>query len=195
MPNSYWCVLPELIESNWTLTEIRKFSSPNLTTTSTSSCEIYKYDYSSFYGLTYEQALNLTKESSKPEIIKCREDNDLNFYHYEQEEGVSIVPEWDLVCENIAWRSTVQVALSLGKFLGASVFGIIADRYGRKRSYSLGAIIYIISSILTTVSPWYWLFMIGRMGLGVAGAAIFYSSYTLRMYIFYILSRFILLKN
>lgn len=49
-------------------------------------------------------------------------------FHYEQEKDVSFVPEWNLVCERTALKSNVQVALSVGKFVGASTFGIISDK-------------------------------------------------------------------
>lgn len=36
--------------------------------------------------------------------------------------------QWDLVCEHEMKRTAVQVALSVGKFLGAFLFGIVADK-------------------------------------------------------------------
>jgi hypothetical protein len=48
--------------------------------------------------------------------------------HYEQGKDESFVPEWNLVCERTAYRSNIQVALSIGKFIGASTFGIISDK-------------------------------------------------------------------
>ena len=36
--------------------------------------------------------------------------------------------QWDLVCNRIALKSTVQMAVALGKFLGALLFGFVADR-------------------------------------------------------------------
>lgn len=37
--------------------------------------------------------------------------------------------QWDLICDREILRTTVQVALYIGKFVGAFVFGIIADKY------------------------------------------------------------------
>lgn len=72
------------------------------------------------------------KTRPKPEIKSCFDmkelvDDDYAF-HYEQEKDVSFVPEWNLVCERTALKSNVQVALSVGKFVGASTFGIISDK-------------------------------------------------------------------
>jgi hypothetical protein len=40
--------------------------------------------------------------------------------------------QWDLVCSRIPLRSTVQMAVALGKFLGALIFGFVADKYSIK---------------------------------------------------------------
>lgn len=52
-------------------------------------------------------------------------------------------------------------------------------RYGRKSAFSLAAVIYILSGLLTTVSPNYISLLIGRTGLGFCGAGVFYSLFTL----------------
>lgn len=83
------------------------------------------------FSMSYEQALTFYKDKPKPELISCLDmmETDQNYYfHYEQAERVSIIPEWNLVCERNALKSNVQVALSIGKFIGASVFGILSDK-------------------------------------------------------------------
>ena len=52
-------------------------------------------------------------------------------------------------------------------------------RYGRKTSFSLAAVIYMISGVLTTYAPYYMLLLLGRVGLGFCGAGVFYSLFTL----------------
>lgn len=51
-----------------------------------------------------------------------------NYYEYIQEAGTSIVTEWDLICENTVWRSTVQGAQSFGRVIGSPIVGILADK-------------------------------------------------------------------
>lgn len=177
MPDRYWCMPPDLTTTNWSPEQIRNITVTNVTETRT--CDIRNLNYTQLNHMTYGEALNYTTAHKTADVIACPLKAGSSNYFYEQHADASIVPEWDLVCENKAWRSTVQVALSLGKFVGASLFGIISDRYGRKTSYVIGSSLYIISGMLTTFSPWYWLFMIGRVGLGAAGAAVFYASYTL----------------
>jgi hypothetical protein len=43
---------------------------------------------------------------------------------------VLVYLQWDLVCSRTPLKSTVQMTVSLGKFLGALVFGFVADKYG-----------------------------------------------------------------
>lgn len=45
--------------------------------------------------------------------------------------------------------------------------------------FSIAAVIYIFSGLLTTFSPYYWLLLVGRTGLGFCGAGVFYSLFTL----------------
>lgn len=70
--------------------------------------------------------------------------------------------------------------LSFGKFIGASSFGFISDKYGRKTSFSIASCTYIVGSILVTVSPTYLVLLLGRLCLGLASSGIFYSAFTLR---------------
>lgn len=71
------------------------------------------------------------------------------------------------------------MAVSFGKFVGASVFGILSDKYGRKNSFTLGAVFYTVGSLLTSFSPWYWPFLVGRMMIGSASSGLFYPALTI----------------
>lgn len=87
--------------------------------------------------------------------------------------------QWNLICENSFWRTAVAVAVSLGKFFGATAFGVLSDKYGRKTCFIIGSLFYITGSILTSFSPWYWVFLIGRVLLGSASSGLFYPAFSL----------------
>lgn len=87
--------------------------------------------------------------------------------------------QWDLICDKSFWRTTVATAVSVGKFIGATTFGILSDKYGRKTSFIIGSIFYLTGSVLTTFSPWYWLFLIGRVLLGSSSSGLFYPAFSL----------------
>lgn len=93
--------------------------------------EVYKWDYDKLADMSFEQSKVFLKNKPKPGTKSCfdmKEIDDNYAFHYEQEPGFSFVPEWNLVCERTALKSNVQVALSIGKFIGASTFGIISDK-------------------------------------------------------------------
>lgn len=59
----------------------------------------------------------------------------------------------------------------LAAFLGATVFGRLADRLGRKKVYGLEAMIMAIGAVLSALSPNIWWLLIFRfiMGIGIGG--------------------------
>lgn len=129
--------------------------------------------------MNYSDAVAYTNSLPiQPAQISCLK-NPNTYLFYDIDPGTSIVPEWDLICENSVLRTTVQVAVSFGKFLGASIIGVISDKFGRKLAFTYGALFYIMGSIITTVSPWYWPFVIGRVFIGVAASGIFYPPFAL----------------
>ncbi|XP_012262132.2 organic cation transporter protein isoform X2 [Athalia rosae] len=163
---THWCAVPQLTMANWTDVQIRNISSA-------SSCRRFSHNYTHLATLDFEGALAYVKANGNPGTESC------NTFSYTNDiDGSSIVAEWDLVCHRTALRSSVQMALSLGKFLGASIFGIIADKFGRRTSYIVGVLILIVSGPISAFAPWYWLFMILRGLIGASGSAIYHSSFT-----------------
>lgn len=177
MPSNYYCVMPELLANGWTHDEIRNISTVDGLGRN-GTCTVLDWDYQRFANMNYVDALAYTTSTSRPAERSCLGVPGFQM-HYEQPVGYSIVPEWDLICERTAYRSTVQVALSIGKFFGASTFGILSDKYGRKSSFAIAAVLYIVSGVLTTFSPVYILLLLGRIGLGASASGVFYPPFAL----------------
>ncbi|CAH1391237.1 unnamed protein product [Nezara viridula] len=170
---SFFCYIPELVETNWTKEQIREISSPGL---EKQSCVHYARNYSLLKELDFEEALSYCNKRPKPHVVKCK-----NYIYEEEVFHETIISEWDLVCDDLPLRSTAQGTVAFGKLFGAVVFGMISDRYGRKR-------IFIFScTLLTVVGPSaafvhsYAMFIILRLLIGVANSGIFETGYTLVM--------------
>uniref|UniRef100_A0A182PIY4 Major facilitator superfamily (MFS) profile domain-containing protein n=1 Tax=Anopheles epiroticus TaxID=199890 RepID=A0A182PIY4_9DIPT len=182
LPRNYYCMVPDLLQAGWSHEEIRNITSPT-GSTKNGTCTIYSWNYGQLSELNYQDALSYTQSHPPPPEVNClaTATGTAGGWHmyYDQTDGVSIVPEWDLLCERTALRSTVQVALSIGKFVGASTFGVISDKYGRKTSFSIAATLYIVAGLLTTFSPFYALLLLGRIGLGASASGVFYPAFAL----------------
>ncbi|XP_058450230.1 organic cation transporter protein [Malaya genurostris] len=177
MPENYYCLIPSLQQNGWTHDEIRNISTVR-GLEKNGTCTVYNWDYAYLAEMNYRNALDYIAERPRPEQVPCLGTPGFEMY-YEQKPGASIVPEWDLICERTALRSTVQVALSVGKFFGASTFGVLSDKYGRKSSFAIAAILYVVASLLTTFSPYYILLLLGRVGLGASASGVFYPAFAL----------------
>src|SRR6267143_4545310 len=77
-------------------------------------------------------------------------------------------------------RSDTEMATSITLTLlfrpvGALVFGLIADRYGRRLPLMLDLVFYSIVEVLSGFAPTYWSFMVLRalfgIGMGASGAS------------------------
>lgn len=74
----------------------------------------------------------------------------------------------------------IQVSLSFGKFLGALFFGVLSDKYGRKMSFFVGCLIYMVSGPMVAFAFNYSMVVAGRIGLGAANSGIYNSAFVIR---------------
>ncbi|XP_014271345.1 organic cation transporter protein [Halyomorpha halys] len=170
---TFFCNIPELVEANWTKEQIREISSPGL---SKQSCVHYAWNYSLLKELDFNEALTYSNISQKPDVVKCK-----NYIYDEDVFHQTIVSEWDLVCDDLPLRSTAQSTIALGKFVGALVFGLISDRFGRKKTFAFSCIMYMIVGPSTAFVNSYGLFILFRLLIGVAGAGAYDTGYTILM--------------
>lgn len=71
--------------------------------------------------------------------------------------------------------------MMLGIFFGNMLFGILADKYGRKWPLTIGIIIQLGFGVLAAVSPWFWAFLICRILIGTATGGTMCTSFVLIM--------------
>jgi MFS transporter, PHS family, inorganic phosphate transporter len=94
-----------------------------------------------------------------------------------------ITTEWNLSSGRLALLNSTML---LAAFLGACVFGRIADVAGRKRVYWLVAVIMVVAALGSALSPSYWVLIAFRflLGFGVGGdypvSAVLMSEYANR---------------
>ena len=94
-----------------------------------------------------------------------------------------IKQEWHIGTAGVATVNSMTLAAS---FLGAFVFGRIADLIGRKRVYWLVAVIMVIGAIGSALAPTFWVLVLFRfvLGIGIGGdypvSAVLISEYSNR---------------
>ena len=94
-----------------------------------------------------------------------------------------ITKQWHLSSGKLALLNSVMLAAA---FLGALVFGRLADVAGRKRAYWMVAAIMIVGALGSALSPSYWMLIVFRfvLGFGVGGdypvSAVMMSEYANR---------------
>uniref|UniRef100_A0A0K8SDZ9 Major facilitator superfamily (MFS) profile domain-containing protein n=1 Tax=Lygus hesperus TaxID=30085 RepID=A0A0K8SDZ9_LYGHE len=171
LPTYSWCKIPALANTNWTGEEIRQISSPS--PEAQENCVMYDWNYTMLSNLSFPEALNYTSTHEKPSETTCRWG-----YSY-IEEMSSITTEWDLVCDNTPLRSTVQVAVAVGKFAGSFCFAMLADKFGRRVIFLLCCVLYMIAAPAVAMSPYYYFMLAMRLAVGVAGAGVYEVGYTI----------------
>ncbi|XP_029643942.2 organic cation transporter protein-like [Octopus sinensis] len=91
----------------------------------------------------------------------------------------SIVSEFDLVCERRWLKNTAFSALFIGCLVGSLGFGILADRFGRRRLFFIGCVMVLIPNTIKVNSPSLLLFNIAYFFEGLGMSASFQSAYSL----------------
>ncbi|KAK6732806.1 hypothetical protein RB195_016903 [Necator americanus] len=78
----------------------------------------------------------------------------------------SAVDRWPVVEEQSWIKGVVQAFYYVGHMVGSIICGVMSDRVGRKRMFYLAIVIEVISGILLTVAPTWWLYAILKFGTG-----------------------------
>ncbi|XP_074033398.1 organic cation transporter protein isoform X2 [Leptinotarsa decemlineata] len=93
----------------------------------------------------------------------------------------TIVSEWDLICGHERLIDLTQVTLMLGVLIGNIVFGVMADKKGRKKVLITCIWMQSLLAVLASFWPWFWGFVLIRFFLGIANGGTMVTSFVLCM--------------
>ncbi|CAF2673341.1 unnamed protein product [Rotaria sp. Silwood2] len=65
----------------------------------------------------------------------------------------TLIEEWRMICNRVSYRSWAQMIFFVGYMVGSILFGILADKYGRRPIMSISFILMTFSSLLCTFAP------------------------------------------
>ncbi|CAF4079065.1 unnamed protein product [Rotaria sordida] len=99
----------------------------------------------------------------------------------------TLTEKWTMVCNRVSYRSWVQMIFFVGYMVGSILFGILADKYGRRPIMSVSFILMSFSGLLCTFAPqqsfefWpsYIIFILARFLLACSTRGISVSGFVL----------------
>ncbi|XP_048254689.1 solute carrier family 22 member 6-A-like [Haliotis rufescens] len=90
-------------------------------------------------NITYHEC-GITITTNMSDHLESKRLDCIEGYEYEAARELSLVSEWDLVCEKESLGDLLQTFYMVGLGVGAVVFPVIADTYGRKYSLVMAGI-------------------------------------------------------
>ncbi|XP_037922443.1 organic cation transporter protein-like isoform X2 [Hermetia illucens] len=120
------------------------------------------------------------KCAQPPDVDKCS--RDCKQYEYNRSVFTeTIVTQWNLVCDEAYLANLSQTLFMLGILVGNILFGIWADKLGRRNPLVAAVIIQLISGVITAFAPWYWLFLILKFITAMATGGTMCTSFVIVM--------------
>ncbi|GAB1601326.1 hypothetical protein Ahia01_000410900 [Argonauta hians] len=151
--------------------------------------QLHQYGYRDNLShiVTYEQCeihiVSLNGEGSN-NTLSC-----INGYSYNETKGLTLVSEWDLVCDKAGLAELTQTVYSVGGLVGALTMPYFSDTRGRKPILVISNILILISSFSSTLSSSFYAFMTFRLLEGVFIQGLLVSAYTLMLELFPVKNR------
>ncbi|XP_043064297.1 organic cation transporter protein [Drosophila ficusphila] len=93
----------------------------------------------------------------------------------------TIITEWDLTCEKKQLASLSQSIVMFGILVGSLLFGMGADRFGRRPAFLTSCFMQLITGLIVCVSPYFWFYCLFRFLVAVATAGTMTASFVLIM--------------
>jgi len=164
----HWCKLGDLpLPGEWSLEQKKNFSIPRLGE-DLDQCQ--RYDIGSG-NINNDFATALTQRTT--DTVKC------DGWDYDLSMGFTTVVDWDLVCDRTALLSTVQGSYMGGVFVGCLFWGWASDKFGRRPSILIAAVIQIVSSIVASFSVNYIMFIFFRFLIAFSVSGVFECGFVL----------------
>ncbi|XP_068223633.1 organic cation/carnitine transporter 2-like [Palaemon carinicauda] len=163
----HWCHIDTLTEANWTDQQIRDFAIPiNSNDTDEKNCKFFNYNYTRAVELGYEAAMenrdSMAIGDGSPIYCQSR---DFNVSHY----SLTLVAEWDLVCESRALYSTTQSVAQFGILLGDMTFPYFMAKFGRRPVILICSALSFLSGLGAAISPVYSVYILFRIAVAFFG--------------------------
>ena len=87
--------------------------------------------------------------------------------------------QWNLVCDDLWKLSTIQGSYMGGVFVGCMVWGWASDKFGRRLTMLVAAVIQVVSSILAAFAPNYIIFIMLRFLIAFSVSGVFECGFVL----------------
>ncbi|KAJ9582501.1 hypothetical protein L9F63_003194 [Diploptera punctata] len=154
-PVDSWCTRPAYLH-NLTTEEWRNLSQPPLWSDSSKrdNCRMYEVDHTG---------------TVRNSTVACSS--------WEYDRSVfqeTIITQWDLVCGRKQLANVAQTVLMFGVLVGNVLFGMIADRYGRKMPLVVAGVMQVVFGSACAFMPWFegFLFMRFITACAIGGSMI-----------------------
>ncbi|CAG7828115.1 unnamed protein product [Allacma fusca] len=165
---SHWCKLPTNAYPDYSLENLK-----NLTLPRDAEGEYEKCQHFGVNG-NWDTGNFSLGDIDTSKIVGC------DAYDYDKSIfQTTIASEWNLVCGDEGWTSTVQAMYMFGILCGSPIFGALSDKLGRKKTILMATVVFIIAAPLVALAPNFTLMMLGRFILGASSPGIYGTSYVL----------------
>lgn len=148
-PVESWCMRPATLQ-NLTDEQWRNMSQPPATSglQGRDSCRMYVDNYT---------AGSYNEPPAGHSTVACEE--------WEYDRSVfqeTIVTQWDLVCDRKQLANVAQTVFMFGILVGNVVFGMLADRFGRKQPLVVACMMQVVFGSACAFMPWFEGFLVMR---------------------------------
>jgi len=174
--DGHWCnfdLNSAINNTGWTLEQKKSYALPvNAETNKVESCKMFDLSGISIPS-DFDAALSARGDLG---IIDCPDKH----YSYDTSNGIdSIVYQWNLVCDDLWKLSTIQGSYMGGVFVGCMVWGWASDKFGRRLTMLVAAVIQVASSILAAFAPNYIIFIMLRFLIAFSVSGVFECGFVL----------------